>query len=90
MQSSAFARKEDNRMVVQIIGRQTLDFTTKEGQLIKGTNLFVAYKDENTEGLKADRFFVRDGVVIPKELKMNDKADVFFDHRGKVEGIVLK
>lgn len=60
-------------MVVQIIGRQTLDFTTKEGQLIKGTNLFVAYKDENTEGLKADKFFVRDGIVIPKELKMSDK-----------------
>lgn len=77
-------------MVVQIIGKQSLDFTTKEGQVIRGTNLFVAYKSENVEGLKAEKIFVRDGVVIPKELKMNDKAELNFDNRAKIESIVLK
>jgi hypothetical protein len=76
-------------MIVQVIGKQALDFTTKEGQLIKGTNLYVAYKEENTEGLKADRFFVRDGVVIPKEMKINDKLDIGFNNRGKIEAINL-
>lgn len=77
-------------MIVQILGRQTLDFTTRDGQLIKGTNLYVAYQQEDIVGLKSDKFFVRDGIIIPKELKINDKAEVYFDHRGKVEGIDLK
>lgn len=77
-------------MLVQILGKQTLDFTTRDGQLIKGTNLYVAYQQEDIVGLKSDKFFVRDGIIIPKELKINDKAEVYFDHRGKVEGIDLK
>jgi hypothetical protein len=76
-------------MVVQVIGRQTLDFTTKEGQLIKGTNLYVAYKKDSVEGLMADKIFVRDEISIPKELKMNDKLDISFDNRGKIEKISL-
>lgn len=77
-------------MLVQILGKQILDFTTRDGQLIKGTNLYVAYQQEDIVGLKSDKFFVRDGIIIPKELKINDKAEVYFDHRGKVEGIDLK
>lgn len=77
-------------MLVQILGKQILDFTTRDGQLIKGTNLYVAYQQEDIVGLKSDKFFVRDGIIIPKELKINQKAEVYFDHRGKVEGIDLK
>ena len=77
-------------MVVQVIGKQHLDFTTREGQSVKGTNLFVAYKAENIEGLKADKIFVRDGISIPKEMKMNDKLDISFDNRGKIEAISYK
>lgn len=76
-------------MIVQVIGRQSLDFTTKEGQLIKGTKLFLAYQKENVEGLVADKIFVRDGIAIPKEMKMNDKLDITFDNRAKIEKISL-
>ena len=76
-------------MIVQVIGRQFLDFTTKEGQLIKGTKLFLAYQKENVEGLVADKIFVRDGITIPKEMKMNDKLDITFDNRAKIEKISL-
>lgn len=77
-------------MIFTILGKQTLDFTTKDGQNIKGVNLYVGYKDQNTEGLKADKVFVRDGIAIPAEMKMNDKVQISFDNRGKVEQISLK
>lgn len=83
-------RKEVDILVVQVIGKQILDFTTRDGQMIRGTNLYVAYKEANTEGLKADKIFVRDGIEIPKEMKINDKLDISFNNRGKIEEIKLK
>ena len=76
-------------MLVQVLGVANIDFTTKEGQAVKGTSLYVAYEAEGVEGLKADRFFVRDGVAIPKEMKINDMLEVDFNNRGKLEGIKL-
>lgn len=83
-------RKEDNIMLMQVLGKQQLDFSTKDGQVIKGTNLFVAYKNENTEGLKADKIFVREGIVLPKDMTINSKVEISFDNRGKIEEINLK
>lgn len=77
-------------MIVQVIGRQVLDFSTKEGQAVKGVKLFVAYPEENTEGLRTDGIFVREGIAIPKEMKINDKLDISYNNRGRIENIILK
>ncbi|MBS4958639.1 MAG: hypothetical protein KHZ99_16600 [Clostridium sp.] len=74
-------------MQVKLIGVQNVNFTNNSGEVIKGMNLFVAFKDENVEGLRTDKFFLKDGIALPKETKLNDTIDLSFNHKGKIEMI---
>lgn len=74
-------------MRVQIVGTQALDFKTDNGERITGNNLFVLYEDENVTGLKASKVFVKEGVNLPKDVKLNDMVDISFNMKGKVEAI---
>lgn len=58
-------------MVVTIIGMKSIDFTNKEGERIKGTNLIYTYEpfdDASVVGRLADKVFISDTskVVFPK------------------------
>ncbi len=74
-------------MVVKILGFQNLDFTTKAGDVIRGSNLFVGWDDENVTGLHTEKFFVKEGIELPKDTKINDSVDLAFNMKGKVEAI---
>lgn len=76
-------------MIVQVVGKQRLDFDTKEGSHINGTNFFILYPNSNVDGLKADRIFVPIEIEIPKGLELNKKANFDFDNKGKVVGISI-
>lgn len=75
------------RLIVQLIGAKKLQFKSQSGQEISGTNLYVAFPDENTEGLQADRFFLKDSIELPKDIRLNDKIDLSFNHKGKIEAV---
>lgn len=75
-------------MITQIIGIQKIDFTNSDGQQIVGINIFAGYDDENVVGKKVEKFFVKESVDIPKDLKPNDRVNILFNSKGKVEGIV--
>ena len=74
-------------MQVQILGFQMVDFTTKKGDVIRGSNLFVGWEDENVTGMHTEKFFVKDGIELPKDTKINDSVDLSFNMHGKVEAI---
>ena len=57
--------------VYTLLGRQRLEFKNNIGEIIKGTNLFVACEDPSVEGFKTDKFFVKPEIKLP-ELKMKD------------------
>lgn len=73
-------------MQVSLVGVQRVNFTNNVGEVIKGTKLFCAFKDENTDGLKTEAFFVKPEVKIP-ECKINDTIELSFNMRGKIEKI---
>lgn len=74
-------------MLFKLLGIQPINFTNNSGETINGTNIFVVYKDENVEGLKTEKFFLKSGIEIPKEVKLNDSLDIAFNMKGKVEMI---
>ncbi len=74
-------------MKAQFVGVQELDFQTERGDNIKGKNLYILHEDENVTGLKASKIFVKEGVNIPKDVKLNDMLDISFNMKGKVEAI---
>ena len=74
-------------MNVTVMGVQKLDFVNGNGERIRGLNLYVAFPDENVDGLKTNKFFINDGLVLPKDMKLNDQVTVQFNYKGKIEAI---
>lgn len=74
-------------MQVKLVGVQPINFTNNNGETINGTNIFCAFKDENIEGLRTEKFFLKAGIEIPKDTKLNDTLDISFNMKGKVEMI---
>ena len=74
-------------MQVKIVGVQNVNFTNNSGEVIKGMNIFVGFKDENVEGLRTEKFFLKEGISLPKETKLNDTIDLSFNHKGRIEMI---
>ena len=73
-------------MVAKLLGIQPVNFTNNRNETINGTNIFCAFKDENVEGLRTEKFFLKDGIKLP-ECKLNDAIDISFNMKGKVEMI---
>lgn len=74
-------------MQARLLGVMKVNFTNNQNETVHGTNLFVAFQDENVEGLRAEKFFLRDSIALPKETKINDIIDIVFNFKGKIEAI---
>ena len=70
----------------KLIGIQALNFKNNLGEQVRGTNIWVAYADENVTGLKAQKFFLKDGFELP-DCKPNDNLRLIFDMRGRVVSV---
>lgn len=74
-------------MVMQLLGFQKISFVNNSGEAINGSNLYLGYKHENVNGIKTDKFFIKDNIVIPKNINLNDMLNVSFTNTGKIESI---
>lgn len=71
-------------MQVKLVGVQHVNFTNNNGETINGTNIFCAFKDENVEGLRTEKFFLKESIKLP-ECRINDTLELSFNMKGKVE-----
>ena len=74
-------------MKVILLGVRKLDFTTQDGQ-VKGTQLFIAFDEDDVQGKATDKIFIKSDMQLPK-LEINKPFNVFFNRKGKVEAITL-
>lgn len=74
-------------MQAQLVGVQYVDFKNNSGETISGKNIFVAFKDENVEGLRTEKFFLKEGIELPKDTKLNSTLELSFNHKGKIEAV---
>lgn len=68
-------------------GVQSIRFTNSTGEEISGMNIFIAFQDENVEGLKTEKFFLKSNISLPKDTKINDMLEISFNYKGKIESI---
>ena len=68
-------------------GIKQLDFTTKEGERVKGTQVFVSYPSDGVVGEIVDKIFLREGFTLPPELAPGKVIDIYCDTKGHVEHI---
>lgn len=74
-------------MQMKLLGKMGVLFVNNAGEEIKGTNVFVAFKDENVIGLRAEKFFLKDGIDLPEDVKINDVLEISFNYKEKIESI---
>ena len=67
-------------MQVKLVGVQPVNFINNNGETINGTNIFCAFRDENVDGLRTEKFFIKDGIKL-----LNDTIEISFNMKGKVE-----
>ena len=72
-------------MKAKLVGVQGIHFTNNSGEEVNGTKIYCAFQDENVEGLRKADFFLKDGITLPKDTKLNDAIDISFNMKGKVE-----
>ena len=70
-----------------LLGVRKLDFSTNDGQ-IKGTQLFIAFDEDDVTGKATDRIFVKSDIPLPK-LEINKPFNVYFNRKGKVDSITV-
>lgn len=80
-------QKGDKRMKAQLVGSQLVNFRDNNAKEISGLNIFVAFADENVKGLRTEKFFLKEGITLPKDTKINDMIELSFNHKGKVEKV---
>lgn len=76
--------KECKYMQVKLIGVQPIKFSNSNGETINGINLYCAFKDENVDGLRTEKFFIKNTIKLP-DCKLNETLELQFNMKGKVE-----
>jgi hypothetical protein len=74
-------------MKATLIGLQHINFTNTSGETINGKNIFVAFKDENIEGYRTEKFFLREGIELPTDTKINDSIEIAYNYKGRIEKV---
>ena len=73
-------------MIMTLKGYRKLDFTTDDGNVIKGNQLFVSFPEDGVTGEMTDKLFIQDGMELPA-LAPGMSLDVTFNRRGKVVAV---
>ena len=74
-------------MYVRLLGVRSMDFDS-QGEHIKGTQLFFAFKADGVDGEMSDKVFLRDGFKVPP-LKPGTMLNLGFNNRGKIESVEI-
>lgn len=74
-------------MQARLLGVMNVSFTNNQNEKVEGCNVFVAFQSENVEGLRTEKFFLKDNIALPKDTKINDVIDISFNYKGKIEAI---
>lgn len=68
-------------------GFQQIDFLNRDGQSIKGVNLYVSFPEENIMGQAVAKFFIKENIPMPDNIKVGNEIELTFSRKGKVEKV---
>lgn len=70
-------------MQVKLVGVQQINFKNNNGENISGITIFCLFKQENVEGYRAEKFFLKSEIEFPTDTKLNDTLEISFNMKGK-------
>ena len=72
-------------MLVKVIGKKALNFTTDDGKVIDGAHYHITYEEDGVEGLAAEKLFISSTKINPKDVSVGDSLNIYFTRFGKVD-----
>ena len=76
-------------MLVNVVGKKPLNFTTEDGKTIDGTHIFVTYEETGVEGVVAEKLFVSSTKFDTKYVCVGDSLEIYFNRYGKVDKVTV-
>lgn len=74
-------------MQTKLLGVMDVNFKNEQGEEITGQTIFVGFKDINVQGLRTEKFFLKNDMSLPEQTKINDTLEISFNYKGKIESI---
>ena len=74
-------------MRVIVYGVQNLDFTSADGNVIKGKSIFCGFENKYVDGLKTNKFFIPSSNPVCKDIKPECELELSFDYNGRIDNI---
>ena len=74
-------------MKVTILGVRKLDFLTKEGNPVKGRQVFIGFEANGVDGLQTEKVFLSDLKFGNVDVVASADYDIAYNLFGKVENI---
>lgn len=82
------ARWEVHNVKMRLIGTQEIGFlNSSTGERIEGVNIYTAFPADGVDGLRTEKFFLKESISLPKDIKINDMIEIAFNYKGKIESI---
>ena len=72
---------------VTVFGKKKLDFLSKDGNQVKGTNVFVAFEANGVDGLQTDKLFLSDTKFGSVDIVVGADYEVTYNRYGKVDSL---
>lgn len=69
--------------VYEVVGKESVDYTNKEGKHIQGVNLYCVFDHTDIEGLGTESFYIPNTVDC-SAVKVGDKVSFFCNRFGTV------
>lgn len=81
-------REEVHNVKARLIGTQEIGFlNSSTGERIEGVNIYTAFQADGVDGLRTEKFFLKESISLPKDIKINDMIEIAFNYKGKIESI---
>lgn len=76
-------------MNMQVIGKKKLNFTSKEGRVVDGTSVYLAYEEDDVEGMITEKFFIPSVKLLFSDFRVGDILNISFTRKGKIDSVSL-
>lgn len=78
-------------MLVEVLGiKRDINFKTKEGVTINGTNIYVDHLENGVEGCMCEKFFLNGATFDASKIKVGDMVILNFNRYGKIAEFIIQ
>lgn len=74
-------------MLVKVVGKKVLNFTTEDGKVIDGAHYYVTYEEDGIEGLAAEKFYISSSKLNTNVVSVGDSLNIYFNRLGKIDKV---